>query len=283
VILDRIFKKNNQSSPNSRRFCVIYSTAMIMLSTINIACNAVWGEEMWIVHRDDVGGVPHFIATQESVWYQTLASTSVISCIFLGDALLIYRLFSVYGRSYAVIFLPTLAYIAGFGLAMTQVIMSGLPRGNFFGGEAAKVATAYYVITVSLNIVLTILICSRLMRVSKRVASALGRGCAEVYISTAAVLVESSALYSAFGIMYLIPFALEAPIADLFGQLWTKLSVICPLLIIVRVVTGRAWMPDATVTSRTPVAFATHSVGVLVTSHQIGLEEFEPTKSSITA
>jgi hypothetical protein len=75
-----------------------------------------------------------------------------------------------------------------------------------------------------------------------------------------------------------------APTADLFGQLWTKMSVsysksllnispftytpcyskvISPLLIILRVVRGRAWTTDISVTSRTPLVFATtHSHGV---------------------
>jgi hypothetical protein len=65
---------------------------MIMLSTINIACNAVFGQEMWITHRSDAGGVPNFIATEVNVWYETLASTSVICCIFMGDALLVRQL-----------------------------------------------------------------------------------------------------------------------------------------------------------------------------------------------
>lgn len=46
-----------------------------------------------------------------------------------------------------------------------------------------------------------------------------------MYTGAVAILVESSALYSVFGIMYLVPFALGAPIADVFGQLWTKMSV----------------------------------------------------------
>lgn len=80
-------------------------------------------------------------------------------------------------------------------------------------------------ITVSLNIVLTGLICGRLIRVSKRVSSALGKESARIYTSAAAILVESSAMYSVAGIVYLVPYALELPIADLFGQLWTKMSV----------------------------------------------------------
>lgn len=89
TILHRIFKKGNRSSSKSRKFCVIYSTAMIMLSTMNIAGNAVFGQEMWITHRDDPGGVPYYIASEITVWYQTLASTSVICCIFMGDGLLV--------------------------------------------------------------------------------------------------------------------------------------------------------------------------------------------------
>ena len=65
---------------------------MIMLSTINIACNAVFGQEMWITHRNDPGGVPNFLATEVNVWYETLASTSVICCIFMGDGLLVRQL-----------------------------------------------------------------------------------------------------------------------------------------------------------------------------------------------
>lgn len=103
--------------------------------------------------------------------------------------------------------------------------MSGLPHGNFFGGSAVKVATAFYVITVSLNVVLTGLICGRLLRVSKLVSSSLGKESAKMYTGAIAILVESSALYSALGIMYLVPYALGVPIADLFGQLWTKTSV----------------------------------------------------------
>ena len=161
-------------------------------------------------------------------------------------------------------------------------------------------------ITVCLNIVLTGLLCGRLLQVSKHVSSSLGEESAKVYTSAAAILVESSALYTISGIMYLVPYALGVPLADLFGQLWTKMSVsylqvsskyilihinvsfskvISPLLIILRVVRGRAWTADITVTSKTPLAFATHSVGVgsttLADCHsQIGLDRL---KSSISA
>jgi len=285
MILNRIFKKGNRSPFNSRRFCVIYSTVMILLSTINVASNAVFGQEMWITHRNDLGGVPNFLATEVNVWYETLASTSVICCIFMGDGLLLYRLFLIYGRSYVVLILPALAYLAAVGLAILQVILSGLPSGNFFDGTAAKVATAFYVITICLNIILTSLICGRLLRVSKLVYSSLGKESAKLYTGAVAILVESFSLYSVFGIMYLVPYALGAPIADLFGQLWTKMSVISPLLIILRVVRGRAWTAEITATSRTSLAFATQSAcdgstTLADTRPHFGLKRFSKSSTS---
>ncbi len=73
----------------SRTFLALYSTALFILVTIDISANAVWGEELWISSRSKPGGIPEFIATQISVWYETLGSTSVVAMIFMGDALLV--------------------------------------------------------------------------------------------------------------------------------------------------------------------------------------------------
>ncbi|KAF8812843.1 hypothetical protein BYT27DRAFT_7132223 [Phlegmacium glaucopus] len=259
LILRGLFRRGNKNSPRSRRFCTIYSTVIVLLSTINVSCNAVWGEEMWITHREDPGGVQNYIKTQISVWYETLASSAIIACVFMGDALLLYRLFVVYSNRVAVIAVPLVAYITAFALAIVQVVISGEANGNFFGFDVVKIAAPYYAITISINIVLTILICIRLIRVSKYISNILGEEAAKVYTSAAAILVESAAFYSAAGIMYLIPYAMQLDLSLLFGQLWTKMSVISPLLIILRVVNGRAWRDGVTVT---PIEFATASIGV---------------------
>jgi hypothetical protein len=174
---------------------------MVLLSTINVSCNAIWGEKMWITHRDDPGGVPGYIETEVSVWYQTLASVAVVTCVFLGDALLLYRVFLVYGSRFAVVAIPLMAYIVAFILAVIQVVVSGKPNGNFFGIETIKIGVSYYAISICMNIVLTVLICARLLQASKKIA-ALDEEGATLYTSAAAILVESAAFYSASGIMF---------------------------------------------------------------------------------
>jgi len=241
---------------------------------------------MWITHRDDPGGVPRYIETEVSVWYETLASAAVVTCVLLGDALLLYRVFLVYGSRFAVVAIPLIAYIIAFILAVIQVVVSGQPNGNFFGIETIKIGVSYYAISICMNIVLTVLICVRLLRASKQMSGILDREAGTAYTSAAAILVESAAFYSASGIMFLIPYAMQVQVAILFGQIWTKMSVICPLLIILRVVNGRAWK-DNMLTTVTPLEFATMSVGVESSTmnmdsqlSQNHLEDFDLPKSS---
>ena len=166
-------------------------------------------------------------------------------------------------------------------LAVIQVVVSGEPNGNFFGITTIKIAVSYYAISICMNIVLTVLICTRLLQVSKQMAGILEEEATTAYTSAVAILVESAAFYSASGIMFLIPYALQLQVGILFGQIWTKMSVslshilyncitrqapidfqvICPLLIILRVVNGRAFRDDNNLTTVTPLEFATISVG----------------------
>ena len=157
----------------------------------------------------------------------------------------LYRVFLVYGSRFAVVAIPLMAYIIAFSkfhciplllilhhieimalvLAVIQVVVSGEPNGNFFGIETIKIAVSYYAISICMNIVLTLLICARLLQASKRMSGVLDEEAATVYTSAVAILVESAAFYSASGIMFLIPYAMQLQVGILFGQIWTKMSV----------------------------------------------------------
>ena len=86
LTLQGLFRRGSHNSAKSRRFFTIYSTVLLLLLTVDISVNAVWGEQMWITNQ---ANVPGFIVAETSVWYQTLGSTSVVALIFMGDALLV--------------------------------------------------------------------------------------------------------------------------------------------------------------------------------------------------
>jgi len=268
MTLQGLFRKGNHNSAKGRRFFAIYSTALLLLVTIDVSTNAVWGEQMWITNQ---ANVPLFIVTQTSVWYQTLSSTSVVAMIFMGDAFLLYRLFVIYGSSYLVIAVPALAYLAAFSLAIIELILSGKPGGDFFHGKTINFGTPYYTITIAINIFVTLFIVVRLLKLGKAVSRALGPNSAKMYTSIASMLIESAAPYSMVGIMFLIPYALGNGTAISFGQVWAKLACLSPQLIVLRVVTGKAWGREVITQAESNVQFMVrpnaHSSGIELQSH----------------
>ncbi|KAF9449999.1 hypothetical protein P691DRAFT_758591 [Macrolepiota fuliginosa MF-IS2] len=235
---------SNIFNRSRRRFFALYSTALLLLLTIDISCNAVWGEVMWIQGRNHQGGVVGWFIEEVSVWYQTLGSTSVVAMIFMGDALLLHRLFVIWNGNWWIMVFPILAYLAAFSLAIIELVIAGKPGGNFFGGRTINFGTPYYTITIGLNIIVTILISVRLLRLSRAISQVLGRDSSRMYTNIVALLAESAAPYSLVGIMFLIPYAMGSDTSIGFGQVWAKLTCLCPQLIVLRVVSGRAWQRE---------------------------------------
>jgi len=223
---------------------VYYSTVLLVLLTIDISTNAVWGQQMWITFRDRPGGVPAFIATEQSVWYETLGTTSAIALICLGDALLIYRCFILWASNYMIIVIPVLVYLGDLALGILVLISSGTPGGKFFSGKAVDFGTPFYSMAIALNIILTMLICGRLLHISRWVRKTLGHDASDLYTNVMSIMIESALPYSLCGIMFIIPYVRGSDTSIAFAQMWGKFTCISPQLIVFRVVTRKAWSRD---------------------------------------
>jgi hypothetical protein len=74
----------------SDRGILIFSTASLLLLTIDVSTNAIYGEQAWITFRDSTpGGPPAWIVENFSVWYQVLSTSSVAGLIFMSDGYLV--------------------------------------------------------------------------------------------------------------------------------------------------------------------------------------------------
>lgn len=76
-------------SKRSSSFYIVYSAALLFLWTIALACNAIFGELVWIDHRDVPGGPAAYFDENISAWYNTLGTAAGVCLNFLGDALLV--------------------------------------------------------------------------------------------------------------------------------------------------------------------------------------------------
>ncbi|KAF5392483.1 hypothetical protein D9757_002200 [Collybiopsis confluens] len=243
----RLLLKSPRSSGRGREsetsIYIIYGGTLIILWTIALACNAVFGQYAWIDHRDVEGGPAAYIGGQLSAPYNTLGTTAGVMMNFLSDALLIYRCYIIW-NTWIVAMFPILLYLGGLSMSILLIYESAKPGANFFVGHSLNYGIIYPSFTIGLNIIVTALICIRLISIRKEVSKILGSGCAKMYTGIMAILVESAALFTGFGIIYVILYARKSSSSIALVQIWGDFAAISPQLIILRIAEGRGWTKD---------------------------------------
>lgn len=68
---------------------ITYGTVILILLTIDISTNAIFGQLMWIEHRDVPGGPAAYMGENLTLWVNTLGTASGVAVNFMGDALLV--------------------------------------------------------------------------------------------------------------------------------------------------------------------------------------------------
>ena len=86
---------------------------------------------------------------------------------------------------------------------------------------------SYFAISLGSNIVMTVLIMARLLIYRRTIMTSLGLSAdhARDYTSLATIVIESASLYSVFAILFLITYALNHPINQIFLSLANSAQV----------------------------------------------------------
>ncbi len=86
---------NASGSPNQRkvrkgqRLYIGYGGILLALVTIEVAMDGLWGQYMWIDHRNYPGGPLGYFVASEGSWYIVTGWAAGIVTNILGDALLV--------------------------------------------------------------------------------------------------------------------------------------------------------------------------------------------------
>ncbi|KAJ8091398.1 hypothetical protein PM082_015116 [Marasmius tenuissimus] len=245
VLSCRLMSRPPYSSKSDSRFCICfyYGLCLLILWTVALSCNAIFGQFAWIDHRDVEGGPAAYIAEHISDPYNTLGTTAGVGMNLLADALLIYRCFVIWS-SWKIMVFPVIIYLGTFSMSLLLIYESARPGANFFKGHAVAFGVPYMALTISLNIIVTLLICSRLIAVNNRLQNTLGPHHARMYTGVNAIMVESAAPFTILGIIYLITYARHSPTSIAFVQVWGDFCALSPQLIVLRVAMGHAWSKD---------------------------------------
>lgn len=236
-----------------RRFYVIYGGIMLALEAVTIATNQMFGQHMWINHRNDEGGPLVYFGTHISDWYNTFGSAASITINFMGDGLLVrvqLRLIRALRDTHFVAMLVAIQMPHHLGreapyhrvpwtrlscfhwyalrliaptsipdhyldyyivTAIITVYNSGLPTNSLFAGVAAKFGVAWVSLTVSLNIILTIMICTRIVMARTTANWRMHPKLAHMYTGMVPILVESALPFTILGIAFIAVYVKNVP------------------------------------------------------------------------
>ncbi|KAF8640860.1 hypothetical protein AX17_000508 [Amanita inopinata Kibby_2008] len=238
-------------SQRSRRgknmlFLLAYITVLLILESMFASVGARTVEDVYVNNRNYPGGPwAYFLATQylpENVIFY--ASLFVLT--FLSDLLVLWRCWVIWTSSgkfvaYAVVAFPVILLLSSFVLGTIWTLQSSQPGLSLYSAVPIAFGTAYYVVSLSVNVVVTVLIILRLILHRRVILESLPAEHAKHYLSLATIVVESAALYSVFALIFIISYALNNPINQIFLAVSSSCQQIAGYLIIFRLAQGRAW------------------------------------------
>jgi hypothetical protein len=177
-------------------------------------------------------------------------------------------------------------------LAIITVVAGAVPPTTLLNGKL-QYGVPWFSLSVSLNIIITSIICFRLLQMRALMRETHSLNMSKMYASIAAMLVESAAVFSILGIVLIVMAVRNDPLTFAFAHVWSMFSVeshvlpllkanlnhfsrllqsLSPQMIILRVSMGSSWHEETvneistTFVPARPATFPEGSQGVCMTT-----------------
>jgi len=229
-------------------FLMLYST-LLCATNLVLTATAYFGVQLaFIDNRNFPLGVFAFIELSAILPTNVVSVSMFVASNILADFLLLWRCHVIYraslgGRAKYVMILPLLLAFGSTAMGILFDIVSAQPTG-FFSAIAMKIALAYFSLTLTLNLLLTLMICLRIWGYQRLIRESLGADYGKQYTSITTMFIESAALYTAVSIAVLATFATGSTLSQIFLGIAPCCQMISSYFIIWRVANGRAWTQD---------------------------------------
>jgi len=227
---------------------LIYISLIFLFGTLIVGAGAKFTQLSFIDGRLFPGGPSAFEQAQFSIPIDEIANVSYVLATWLADGMVVWRCMIIYRScrypSWLVMGIPFLAYLGSITIGVLWLIQ--ISTLNPWTATTLNFTAPYFWLSLGLNITMTCAITGRLLFYRWRISSVLGSRHGSQYTSVAAMIVESAFLYSAFALLFLVPFSLNHPIQNTFIQMLGEVQIIAPLLITYRVAYGQAWSSNTT-------------------------------------
>ncbi|KAG6911289.1 hypothetical protein DXG01_002128 [Tephrocybe rancida] len=259
------FLWNTRNTRSQSRYLLAYTTLLISIETLFMIVQAKTVQDIYIDNRNYPGGPwVYFLATQ-NLPINVMFYATLFILTFLSDILVLWRCWVIWnaaGRNlaaYAVTAIPAVLLLASFAMGTLWTLQSSQPGLSMYSALPQAFGTAYYITSLSVNILLTILITVRLLLYRRKVLSTLPSEHGAHYVSLVTIMVESAALYSLLAFIFVVTYAINNPLNQIFLGAASSGQQIAGYLIIYRLAEGRAWDKDTlenSVTTKQSLSFA---------------------------
>ncbi|TCD68585.1 hypothetical protein EIP91_010374 [Steccherinum ochraceum] len=230
-----------RANPRQTYGWITYISILFTLGSIANGVDMHMGQVIFVDNWNYPGGPGAFSRTVFTVPVNILCTGACAVGGWFMDALLIFRFHIIVGPPKWLLAVPVAMLIVS--IVMSCLLLAQLTHSasTIWDKINLDVELAYWSTTIATNLLLTFLIVIHLMRVRHKVLKASGTTSHLPYLSVSAMLVEAAVLYAAFGLAFIIPYALGSSVNTLFFSLIGQVQYITPLLIILRVAQGRAY------------------------------------------
>ncbi|KAH8109253.1 hypothetical protein DFH11DRAFT_1843271 [Phellopilus nigrolimitatus] len=227
---------------------LIYTCMMFSLGTIFIGMSMRSFQLMFIDNRDFPGGPTAYALSQYSSAITIVPNACSIISGWLADGFLLFRCLVIFRLRFYVVALPILMYLGSITMGIMVLFQSSRPGANLWSKVSVNFGVPYFSLSMALNILVTLLIATRLLLYRRKLHRTLGpeQVAAVPYVTIAAMIVESSMLYAVFSLLFIGPYGANSQISHIFLPILSQVQsyfhkIIAPMLIIFRVAKRRAW------------------------------------------
>lgn len=232
---------------------VAHTVAMFSSVTIYTTMNLDMLSTCYINNREFPGAditVPGPLGYQLFVKFGAIAITTETMFalnVWLADGLLLYHCYVIYTMNGWILAFPCLMYLStlatGTGFIYFQATRPFSTIENFAG---PNFGAPFYTISFALNILLTLMIVTRIMLHSRNIRKVTGT-VGGLYKAIVTMLVESAALYTVAFVLFIGSWSVNSPVQLIFFPILAEIQVIAPFLIISRVADRRASTRESTI------------------------------------
>ncbi|EMD34971.1 hypothetical protein CERSUDRAFT_124979 [Gelatoporia subvermispora B] len=220
-----------------------FISVLFASGTINICMNMHYAELAWIDERDYPGGPLAFLLQQESLTTATVGNSASIIATFLAQGLLIIRVHIVW-RKWYILVIPVCMWLASAAMSALFTTQAALPNSSIWANGTRNFAVPFWSLSMSLNILLTILLAIKLLYMRRIIVATIGPQHGKMYTDITAMIIECALPYALVSLVFIVLYGIGNTAETLFLPLLAQVECITPMLVLLRVARGRAWSHD---------------------------------------